>query len=134
MLVNSGSFIVILTAMMATFSAVVVYLRFKTKIMYGDGGNMTLIRARAVHFNILENGIPFLFLLVGLDIMGGDRSCIIYTGSIFVLARILHAITTYWLRPDHLLRAISYSVSHLVQIYLMFKLWLILCEKAQVLA
>lgn len=134
MLANSGSFIVILSAMMAIFSAVVVFLRFKTKIMYGDGGNMLLIRARAVHFNILENGIPFLILLMAFEIMGGNETCIIYVGSIFVVARILHAVTTYWLKPEHLLRALSYSISHLAQIYLMIKLCLILCEKAQTIA
>jgi uncharacterized protein len=134
MLTNSGNFIIVLTAMMATFSAVVVYIRFKTKIMYGDGGNMTLIRSRAVHFNLLENGIPFLILLISFDILGGSRNNIIGVGSIFILARLIHAISTYWLRPDHLFRAIGYSISHLAQVYLMVKIWMILCEKAQAIA
>jgi uncharacterized membrane protein YecN with MAPEG domain len=62
------------------------------KVSVGDGGHEPLLRRMRAQANFIENAPFFLVLLAGLELSHVSRLSLAIIASIFVLARIAHAI------------------------------------------
>lgn len=67
-------------------------LRVSGKIMYGDGGNETLMRRIRAHANFIEN-TPLVLILIGvIELAGKGGQWLAIVGAIYMLSRVGHAI------------------------------------------
>ncbi|MDH4274255.1 MAG: MAPEG family protein [Gammaproteobacteria bacterium] len=69
----------------------VAITRKKEKVGVGDGKNHTLIRLKAAHENAVDNIPIFLILFAVFEYNGGSSIILHFTGSLFLVARLLHA-------------------------------------------
>jgi len=69
----------------------VIKLRRKHGIGLSDGGNQDLMQAMRVHQNLVESGPLFLILLLILELNQASTLLLHVFGSLFILARLLHA-------------------------------------------
>jgi uncharacterized membrane protein YecN with MAPEG domain len=81
----------LLAVLVVILALLVVRLRRGLKVGIGDGGNRDLARAIRVHGNAIES-IPLFLILLGVyELNGGSATLLHVFGSVFFLARILHA-------------------------------------------
>ena len=67
-------------------------LREEYKVSVGDGGQEPLLRRMRAQSNFIENA-PFVLILIGaLELSGGNRWALGGLATIFVAARIAHAL------------------------------------------
>lgn len=67
-------------------------LRRRVGISVGDGGNEQLLRRMRAQANFGETVPLFLFLLLGLELSGGNRSVLALAALAFTLARVSHGV------------------------------------------
>jgi uncharacterized membrane protein YecN with MAPEG domain len=85
----TASTLALLAAVIATRAAMG---RGKHGILMGDGGNPDMIARMRTHANFVEY-VPLLLILMGLlEIAGANRTLLIASGVVLLLARVLHAI------------------------------------------
>lgn len=70
----------------------VITQRGKNKVNIGDGGVDSLQQAIRVHGNFLENVPLFLIGLALCEMMAGSTIVVAILGSVFVVARVAHAV------------------------------------------
>ncbi|MFV7772275.1 MAPEG family protein [Shewanella marisflavi] len=93
MSVSVSGFYIALTAIMAVFFTYrVVRLRRGLKIGLGSGGSDELRLANRVHANLIENAPMALLLLLVAELNGLAAVYLHGVGTIWLVARILHAI------------------------------------------
>ncbi len=86
------TYLAVLSLLYALLALVVVALRAKHDIPFGDGGNETLHRAIRAHGNFIE-WVPLASLLVGsLEALGEPRLHVHVMMGALLIARILHPI------------------------------------------
>ena len=64
--------------------------RVQNEVLIGDGDNQDLVFRIRTHANFTEYVPIFLFILAGLEIMGGHRLTLIILAAVFVVARLSH--------------------------------------------
>ena len=70
----------------------IVRLRISEKVIHGDGGHALLARRMRAHSNFIENA-PLAIILAGLiELAGKGGAWLAYAASIYLLARVSHAI------------------------------------------
>lgn len=85
---TAGILIMLQMALMTS----VALARRRDRQSLGDGGNQGLLRAIRRHGNLAENAALFIAGFTLLEICGGSRGSLEILCSLFVLARISHAI------------------------------------------
>jgi len=100
--------------------------RANARIMYGDGGDETLLRRMRAHANFTENTPLVLILCALIEAAGKSGSWLQIVGGIYMLARIAHAIGMGGLVPA---RAFGMLVTLLTQLGLVIVAVLILLGK-----
>ncbi len=83
-----------------------VITRAKSKVSWGDGGNLSLQRAIRAHGNLIEYMPIFLILLVILENSGASAGWLHILGAIFLAGRIVSAIY-FWISQKFALRVIA---------------------------
>ncbi|MBI3714707.1 MAG: MAPEG family protein [Betaproteobacteria bacterium] len=81
----------LLGVLVAVLMLAVIRLRRKLKVGLGDGGHKQLQCAIRAHGNAIETVPIFLILLAVLEANGGKPMFLHICGTVFVLARVLHA-------------------------------------------
>ncbi|ARU59367.1 membrane-associated protein [Oleiphilus messinensis] len=105
----------LLSILVIVLSLNVSRLRIKHKVSLGDGDVKSLSVAIRVHGNMLEQAIPFMILLVLLDLLiPGDSLWVLVLGTVFLGARIIYSLAMFnrWFRA----RQISHAVTLLVML------------------
>lgn len=119
-------YLVALAAIYSLLAFIVVVLRAKHGVPYGDGGNETLLHAIRAHGNFSE-WIPLCVLLVGsLEALGQSEVVIHSLMSSLLVARILHPIALF-----SKVRSLMYMVGRIGGA---FTSWLVLSGSAVLLA
>ena len=67
-------------------------VRFKSKVMHGDGGNPALLRRMRAHANFAEYTPFVLILIAAIEMTGKGGKWLAVVGSIYMLARVSHAL------------------------------------------
>ncbi len=80
------------TVLVAVLMLRVIQLRRQLKIGIGDGGNKQLHCAIRAHGNSIETIPMFLVLMAILEANGGKPMFLYVCGTLFLVARVLHAI------------------------------------------
>ncbi len=80
------------TILVAVLMLRVIRLRRSLKIGIGDGGNKQLHCAIRAHGNAIETIPMFLVLMAILEANGGKPLFLYICGTVFLVARVLHAI------------------------------------------
>lgn len=70
----------------------VVRLRTSLKVVHGDGGHPALMQRMRAQANFIENAPIFLVLVAAVEISGKGGTWLAIVGSLFMAARMLHAI------------------------------------------
>lgn len=98
----------------------VIVQRMKLQVPFGDGGDETLIKARAAHHNLLEFGVIFVLMLMAAEFLGMQRDHILLTATVFFCFRLFHIyyMLASWTLPS-VVRIIGTAGSHLVNLGLM---------------
>ncbi|MCA9717783.1 MAG: MAPEG family protein [Myxococcales bacterium] len=102
-------------------SCFVSYLRITLRISFGDGENRDMFRAIRAHANALEHALPFIVLLLLLEMRAGASEQLWWLSGGFVAARVLHSLGV--LNRIHRVRQIGATVSVLLE--LVFAIWLL---------
>jgi uncharacterized membrane protein YecN with MAPEG domain len=67
-------------------------LRYDAKVLHGDGGNPLLLQRMRAQANFVEN-TPFVLILIAvIELTGKGGKWLAIVGSIYMLARISHAL------------------------------------------
>ena len=117
-LAESAIFIAVLGILLTITSAFVTITRGKTGILFGDGGNDSLARARRAHTTVFEFGVTFLLLLIAYEVLGGSATWILWLGIAFIITRLFHVLYMFKFDGLHFTRAIGTFGSHIVNIIL----------------
>lgn len=81
----------ILGLMLVVLTMMVQGQRWRTKRLFGDGGDEKLLKTSRAHGNFVEYA-PFALILIWLlDTAGTDVAVLHALGAIFVVGRIFHA-------------------------------------------
>ena len=115
-LAESALYIALLGILLTLTSAYVTILRGKTGILFGDGGNDTLARARRAHTTVLEFGVTFLLLMIAYELLGGSATWIMWLAIAFIITRLIHVLYQFKFDGLHFTRAIGTFGSHIVNI------------------
>lgn len=76
----------------AFLAATVIRSRVKNRVSLGDGGNPELLARIRAHGNFGEY-VPFILILMGLvELAGGNRTVLMWSGILLVAFRVLQAI------------------------------------------
>ena len=118
LLEESALYIALLGILLTLTSAFVTITRGKTGILFGDGGNDSLARARRAHTTVLEFGVTFLLLLISYELLGGSATWIMWLGIAFIVTRLFHVLYMFKFDGTHFTRAIGTLGSHIVNIIL----------------
>ncbi|EIZ80232.1 hypothetical protein WSK_1266 [Novosphingobium sp. Rr 2-17] len=87
-------------------------LRLGTKILHGDGGNTLLMQRMRAQANFVEN-TPFALILVAvIEMTGKGGTWLAIVGSVYMLARVLHAFGMDSAKPNPL-RAVGFAITTL---------------------
>jgi uncharacterized membrane protein YecN with MAPEG domain len=70
----------------------VITARRVAGVRLGDGGNEAVLRRMRAQANFIENAPFFLILLGGLELSGASWRVLALVATLFVLARISHAV------------------------------------------
>ncbi|MDK2776719.1 MAG: MAPEG family protein [Pseudomonadota bacterium] len=128
----SGFYIALMALLLLVLTLLVVRQRLKLKVALLDGGQPPLVVAIRSHANALEYALPVLLLLLVAEANGAGSWFLHLCGSVFVLARVLHA----WgliagLGGKHIGRMAGILLTWLVQAVLIVDvLWLSLAAMA----
>jgi uncharacterized membrane protein YecN with MAPEG domain len=90
-------------------------LRMAGRILYGDGGNETLMRRMRAHANFIENAPLVLILIAAIELTGKGGQWLAIVGGLFMLARVLHPLGMDG-GALHRLRTVGALVTMLVQV------------------
>ncbi len=82
----------IFTLIMVGLSAYVIKMRYKHRVVLGDGGNREMLRAIRAHGNFIEYVPMALILLVILELNGGDEIVLHGLAGTLLGGRIAHLI------------------------------------------
>ena len=83
------------------------FVRLRTGIGIGDGGEESLALRIRRHGNLTENAPLFLILLALTELAGGDAWAIGLLGATFLLARLAHAVALSRTSGSHPLRPVG---------------------------
>ena len=76
----------------AFLAATVIRSRIKNRVSLGDGGNPELLARIRAHGNFAEY-VPFILILMGLvELAGGNRTVLMWSGIALVVFRVLQAV------------------------------------------
>jgi uncharacterized membrane protein YecN with MAPEG domain len=67
-------------------------LRYDAKVLHGDGGNPLLLQRMRAQANFVENTPFVLVLIAAIELTGKGGKWLAIVGSIYMLARISHAL------------------------------------------
>jgi uncharacterized membrane protein YecN with MAPEG domain len=67
-------------------------LRYDAKVLHGDGGNPLLLQRMRAQANFVENTPFVLILIAAIELTGKGGTWLAIVGSIYMLARISHAL------------------------------------------
>jgi uncharacterized membrane protein YecN with MAPEG domain len=67
-------------------------LRYDAKVLHGDGGNPLLLQRMRAQANFVENTPFVLILIAAIELTGKGGKWLAIVGSIYMLARISHAL------------------------------------------
>jgi uncharacterized membrane protein YecN with MAPEG domain len=67
-------------------------LRYDAKVLHGDGGNPLLLQRMRAQANFVENTPFVLILIAAIEMTGKGGKWLAIVGSIYMLARISHAL------------------------------------------
>lgn len=84
-----------------------VITRVKSKVSWGDGGNVGLQRAIRAHGNLIEYMPIFLVILMILESSGSSPQWLHILGSIFLGGRVVSALY-FWAVQKFALRVIAF--------------------------
>lgn len=94
----------ILGVMYAFLSATVIRSRAKNRVSLGHGGHAELEARIRAHGNFAEY-VPFVLILMGLvELAGGNRTVLMWSGIALVALRVLQAIGVWARVAPHPLR------------------------------
>lgn len=129
MVIISLIYITFFTILAGCTSFWVSYVRSKTSVSFGDGGNEKLQRARSGHSMVIEPMIAFVPILVGLEHLGASANWIHSLGLIFLLTRLGHVFSALWIKKQpNLLRGLGVVGSVFVPIIGSLKLITLIFE------
>ena len=82
--------------------------RVKGKVLHGDGGDATLMKAMRAHANFIEYTPIALILIAAIELSGHGGALLAGTAIAFLFGRIIHALgmasdQTNWLRGGGML-------------------------------
>lgn len=89
--VITGATAALISLLLLYLAARVAGTRHREKIGIGDGGNKALSRAIRAHANLAEHAPFALLLMLTYELAGGAGWLLIASGTVFVVARLLHA-------------------------------------------
>jgi uncharacterized membrane protein YecN with MAPEG domain len=67
-------------------------MRLSLNVLQGDGGNPQLLHRMRAQANFIEHAPLFLILLAAIEMTGKGNKWLAIVGSVFMLARVAHAI------------------------------------------
>ncbi len=88
----SALFFSLLSIQAIVLAILIVKIRRSDQIGLADGGNKDLLRHMRVQANFLEYFMPFAALFLVYELNQGREDILIGAGSLFLLARIIHAM------------------------------------------
>ncbi len=109
----SLSYLALLGLIYAALALVIVFLRARLNVPYGDGGNQQLLSAIRAHGNFQEWVPITCLLIVGIEIAGYQDIYIHSMMIVLVIARVMHPIGIYSKvgTPSYLFGRISGALS-----------------------
>ena len=129
-MLDSALIIGLLAIIVTVLSVNVTRVRMKTNILFGDGGNDLLAKARRAHFTVVEYSLIFCVTLVVYETIGGDRSLVVPLGFGFILTRLMHMAGMFMKNPKNLGRGLGSLGSHLIVLFLAVKTIILHCTVA----
>lgn len=105
----------VLALLLTVLSLHISRLRIRHKVSFGDGGHKDLQVAIRAHGNALEQSMLLVILMLLMELMRPGWSVGAVVGSVFVAARILHAVAIF--SRQLLLRQIAHVISVLCQLF-----------------
>lgn len=88
-------YLVAFAGIYSILALIVVFLRTRHNVPYGDGGNELLLRAVRAHGNFAE-WVPFCMLLVGaLEVLGQPAAHVHALLATLLAARVLHPVALF---------------------------------------
>ncbi len=103
----------LLGLLLVVLAARVSQLRIRHKILWGDGGNPTLMRAIRAHGNTAEYAPIFLLLALVYELGAGATGFLIACCAAFVLGRLLFTAGLLG-RGLHILRVLGALLTYLL--------------------
>ena len=91
-LIITPIYVAIFALIMVGLSAYVVKMRYKHRVVLGDGGNREMLRAIRAHGNFIEYVPMALILLVILELNGGNEIVLHGFADTLLGGRIAHLI------------------------------------------
>ena len=67
-------------------------LRYRERIVHGDGGHPLMLRRMRAHANFTENTPLLLVLVAAIELSGKGGQWLAIVGAVFMLARLAHVI------------------------------------------
>jgi len=105
----------------AVLSAMVITARIKNRVSLGDGGVPALQALIRVHGNFGEY-VPIILVLMALvELAGGSRTVLMWSGIALVVARVLQAIGVWKRVAPQPLRIAGTSLTLVLLIY--YSIW-----------
>jgi uncharacterized membrane protein YecN with MAPEG domain len=81
----------LLALLILALAARVSWLRYRSKILFGDGGNRELQRAIRAHGNAIEWAVPAMLLLLVAELNRAPLAFVHACGLAILAGRLLHA-------------------------------------------
>jgi len=107
----------------AFLAATVIRSRIKNRVSLGDGGNPELLARIRAHGNFAEY-VPFILILMGLvELAGGNRTVLMWSGIALVLFRVLQAVGVWKRVAPQQLRIAGTSGTLVLLVY--YSVWAI---------
>ena len=107
----------------AFLAATVIRSRIKNRVSLGDGGNPQLLARIRAHGNFGEY-VPFILILMGLiELAGGNRTVLMWSGIALVVLRVLQAIGVWKRVAPQPLRIAGTSGTLVLLVY--YSIWAI---------
>jgi uncharacterized protein len=107
----------------AFLAATVIRSRIKNRVSLGDGGNPELLARIRAHGNFGEY-VPFILILMGLvELAGGNRTVLIWSGIALVVLRVLQAIGIWKRVAPQPLRIVGTAGTLVLLVY--YSIWAI---------
>jgi uncharacterized protein len=107
----------------AVLAVSVIRLRFKHRVSLGDGGVAELQARIRAHANFAEY-VPLVLILMGLvELAGGNRTVLMWSGIALVASRVLQALGIWKRKAPNAFRFTGTCVTLLLLVY--YSLWAI---------